>query len=232
MRAIFEISFDVLYLVTIIVIGIIMVVKSESQKQYQLFGIMAIVLGVGDAFHLVPRIYGLLIADLESYSISLGIGKFITSITMTVFYVMLYHVWQIRYKQKNSSITIFVYSLAIIRVLLCLFPQNEWLSYKAPFDWGIYRNIPFVVLGIVIIVLFYKATAKGKDKAFRFIPLFIALSFAFYIPVVLLVNAYPPISMLMIPKTLSYVFIVLTGYISMKNEDNNEDDSRLKDNNK
>lgn len=220
MQVILETSFDILYLVTIIVIGVIMVAKSKNQEQYQLFGIMAIVLGVGDAFHLVPRIYGLLTSGLEANAMMLGLGKLITSITMTIFYIVLYRVWQIRYNQNNEGLTVFVYLLAIIRIFMCLFPQNEWLSYNAPVNWGIYRNIPFVVLGITIIVLFYKTTSKGKDKEYRFMPFAIALSFAFYIPVVLWANVYPPISMLMIPKTLAYVSIVVMGYISMKNSIN------------
>lgn len=212
-----ETSFDILYLVTVVVLGLIMVVKRKNDRQYKLFGIMALVLGFGDAFHLLPRIYALFTTGLEANAVLLGFGKFITSITMTIFYVVLFHVWQLRYNQKDDGLKIFVYLLAGFRVLLCLFPQNEWLSYNPPVDFGIYRNIPFVVLGIVIVVLFYKTTSKGKDKDFRFIPLFVALSFAFYIPVVLFVNVYKSIGVLMIPKTLSYVAIILTGYISMKN---------------
>ena len=55
MRAIFETAFDVVYLVSVITIGILMVKKAKGEKQYLLFGLMAIVLGSGDAFHLVPR---------------------------------------------------------------------------------------------------------------------------------------------------------------------------------
>ena len=55
MRTIFETAFDVVYLVSVIIIGILMVKKSKGDKQYLLFGLMAIVLGSGDAFHLVPR---------------------------------------------------------------------------------------------------------------------------------------------------------------------------------
>ena len=45
---------------------------------------MAVVLGAGDSFHLVPRAIALCTTGLESYTVPLGMGKWITSITMTV----------------------------------------------------------------------------------------------------------------------------------------------------
>ena len=61
------------------------------------FGIMAVVLGVGDSFHLVPRAVALCTTGLENFTAALGVGKFITSITMTVFYILLYYVWRVLY---------------------------------------------------------------------------------------------------------------------------------------
>lgn len=88
MQAIFETVFDILYLTTVIAIGINMIKKGGHIKQYLLFGIMAVTLGAGDAFHLVPRAYALLTSGLENFTAALGIGKLITSVTMTFFYVL------------------------------------------------------------------------------------------------------------------------------------------------
>ena len=218
MQAIGETSFDIVYLVTVITIGILMIVKSNGNKQFLLFGIMAVVLGAGDSFHLVPRALALCTTGLESYTVYLGIGKLITSITMTVFYILLYYVWRTRYEIKGQNhITAAVYALSLTRVILCLFPQNEWLSADAPLSWGIYRNIPFALLGLLIIVLFYRSAKARGDKDFKFMWLTIVLSFGFYIPVVLWADALPAIGMLMIPKTCAYVWTVLIGYVSMKN---------------
>lgn len=218
MQAIVETLFDAAYLITVITIGIIMIAKSEKNSQYRLFGIMAIVLGSGDAFHLVPRAYALCTTGLENFTAALGTGKFITSITMTVFYVILYYVWRIRYKVKGQNgVTAAVYILSALRIILCLFPQNEWLSAKASISWGIYRNIPFALLGLLIIILFYKSAKENNDKPFKWMWLTIVLSFGFYIPVVLWADAIPMIGMLMIPKTCAYVWTVLIGYQSMKN---------------
>lgn len=218
MQAIVETLFDAAYLITVITIGIIMIAKSEKNSQYRLFGIMAIVLGSGDAFHLIPRAYALCTTGLENFTAALGTGKFITSITMTVFYVILYYVWRIRYKVKGQNgVTAAVCILSALRIILCLFPQNEWLSAEAPISWGIYRNIPFALLGLLIIVLFYKSAKENNDKSFKWMWLTIVLSFGFYIPVVLWADAIPVIGMLMIPKTCAYVWTVLIGYQAMKN---------------
>lgn len=218
MQAIVETLFDAAYLITVITIGIIMIAKSGKNSQYRLFGIMAIVLGSGDAFHLVPRAYALCTTGLENFTAALGTGKFITSITMTVFYVILYYVWRIRYNVKGqNSVTAAVYILSALRIILCLFPQNEWLSAESPISWGIYRNIPFALLGLLIIVLFYKSAKENNDKPFKWMWLTIVLSFGFYIPVVLWADAIPMIGMLMIPKTCAYVWTVLIGYQAMKN---------------
>lgn len=216
MRAIIETLFDIVYLITVITIGIKMVLKSNKNKQYHLFGVMAIVLGVGDSFHLVPRALALCTTGLENFTVALGIGKFITSITMTIFYVLLYYVWRIRYHIKGqNNITIGVYVLSALRIILCLFPQNQWLSAASPLSWGIYRNTPFALLGLLIIILFYKTAKKRNDLAFRWMWLTIVLSFGFYIPVVLFAETIPMIGMLMIPKTCAYVWTVLIGYQAM-----------------
>lgn len=99
-----------------------------------------------------------------------------------------------------------------------MFPQNQWLSPEAPLAWGIYRNIPFALLGLLVIVLIYKSAREHDDKAFRWMWLTIVLSFGFYIPVVLWADAVPLIGTLMIPKTCAYVWTVLIGYQAMKAE--------------
>lgn len=117
---------------------------------------------------------------------ALGLGKWITSVTMTVFYVLLYYVWRQRYQVKGQkSLTAAVYVLSALRIILCMMPQNQWLSADAPLSWGIYRNIPFALLGLLVIVLFYRSAKERQDQAFRWMWLTIVLSFGFYIPVVL-----------------------------------------------
>lgn len=216
MQAIMETLFDVLYLTSVVTLGVLMIKNAKGINQYTLFGFMAVVLGLGDSFHLVPRAIALCTTGLENYTVLLGIGKFITSITMTVFYILLYYVWRKRYNIiGKEGITTAVYLLATTRIILCFFPQNAWTSVNPPLSWGIYRNIPFALIGLLIIVLFYKSAKDHKDKSFRFMWLTIVLSFAFYIPVVLWADVNPLIGMLMIPKTCAYVWTVWIGYSDM-----------------
>ena len=216
MQAIFETLFDIAYLVTVITLGIRMI-RGAGERQYRLYGIMAVTLGCGDAFHLVPRAIALCTTGLASYTAALGIGKLVTSITMTVFYVLLYYVWRARYQVSGKNgITAAVWVLSLSRILLCLMPQNAWTSADAPLSWGIYRNIPFALLGLLIIVLFYRSAQEKQDRDFRFLWLTVVLSFACYIPVVLFADAIPAVGTLMIPKTCAYVWTVWIGYHAMK----------------
>ncbi len=216
MRAIIESLFDAIYLITVITIGIKMLKGARGRKEYRLFGLMALVLGFGDAFHLVPRMIALLTTGEENYVKLLGLGKLITSITMTVFYVLLYYVWRLRYKVLGrDELTKTIYGLAILRIILCLCPRNEFLSANPPLSWAIYRNLPFLLIGLIIMIIFYKSQKAHNDKNFKYMWLTIVLSFAFYAPVVLYAQRYPNVGLLMIPKTCAYVWTVLIGHKDM-----------------
>lgn len=219
MQAIMETGFDIVYLATVLTLGIKMLRQCGDRAQFRLFGAMAAVLGAGDAFHLVPRAVALCTTGLENYTMALGAGKWITSITMTVFYILLYYVWRLRYQvQGHRGVTALVWVLAALRIGLCMMPQNRWLSADAPLSWGIWRNLPFAALGLVVIVLFFRSAREHEDKAFRWMWLTIVLSFGFYIPVVLWADTVPVIGMLMIPKTCAYVWTVVIGWRAMKAE--------------
>lgn len=219
-QAIAESVFDAFYLITVTTLGFIMIHNSRGKKdkiQFLYFGWMAVILGSGDAFHLIPRAYALWTRGLEAFPVALGLGKWITSITMTIFYVLLYFVWRKRYQiQGRQGLTAAVFALAVVRIILCLLPANQWLSANPPLSWGIYRNIPFTILGLIVVVLFYQSAKNLQDKAFRWMWLTIVLSFGFYLPVVLWSQTYPIIGILMIPKTCAYVWTVMIGYLSMR----------------
>lgn len=217
MQAIMETAFDVVYLCTVIFLGVMMIRRSAGNRKIRLFGVMAVVLGCGDAFHLVPRAYALCTTGLQNHAAALGFGKFVTSITMTVFYLILYYVWRQRYAVTGKrNLTAAMWVLAALRIGLCLLPQNQWLSPAPPLSWGIWRNIPFALIGLIMIVLFYQQAKAKQDRVFRFMWLAITLSFAFYIPVVLFADAVPAVGALMIPKTCAYVWIVWMGYSMQK----------------
>ena len=211
-QAIAETVFDVLYLGFAITAGLTMFIKGKDLLVKKA-GLMAALLGAGDSFHLIPRSYALWTTGLEANAAALGIGKLITSITMTIFYLILYYVWRDRYQIKGrKSLTVAMWTLSALRIALCMLPQNQWLTYRQPLFFGVLRNIPFAIMGAIIIVIFAQEAKKADDAVLRFMPLAVGLSFGFYLPVVLFSGILPIIGMLMIPKTMAYVWIVLMGW--------------------
>ena len=57
-QAIAETTFDILYLCFALIAGLAMLIKGQSPLVKKT-GLMAALLGAGDAFHLVPRCYAL-----------------------------------------------------------------------------------------------------------------------------------------------------------------------------
>lgn len=213
MQAIMEPIFHIGYLTTVTLLGLTMILKSKGNDYFKWFGIMAVTLGFGDAFHLIPRIIALWTTGFESHAASLGFGKFVTSITMTIFYLILYSLWKKRYNLSNvPKLDATLWILAALRIALCFFPQNQWFIYEPSVTWGIYRNIPFAIMGIIMIVLFYRSGVQNNDQNAKKIAIAVILSFGFYIPVVLWAQVNVLIGMLMIPKTLAYLWVVFIGF--------------------
>lgn len=211
-QAIGETIFDVCYLCFALAAGLTMLIRGNSPLVKKA-GAMAALLGAGDAFHLVPRAWALWTTGLEANAAALGVGKFITSITMTLFYLILYYIWREYFQvEGRRGLTGAMWGLALARIGLCLLPQNQWLAYRQPLFWGIMRNIPFAVMGGLIIVIFAREGKRTGDRVFRGMPLAVTLSFGFYLPVVLFSATVPAVGMLMIPKTLAYVWVVLMGW--------------------
>lgn len=207
-QAIAETIFDILYLGFALIAGLTMLIKGKDPLVRKA-GFMTTLLGAGDSFHLVPRSYALWTTGLEANAAALGIGKFVTSITMTVFYLVLYYIWRDRNGiTGRKGLTGLMWGLSAARIVLCLLPQNQWLAYRQPLLYGVLRNIPFAVMGVIIIVIFAQENKRTKDRAFRYLPLAVALSFGFYLPVVLFSGTAPAVGILMIPKTLAYVWMV------------------------
>ncbi|MCQ2588471.1 MAG: hypothetical protein MJ174_10170 [Treponema sp.] len=120
----------------------------------------------------------------------------------------MYFIFEIRYQKKNPALRIVMCALSVVRIALCLFPQNDWTG-AAPVIWGVYRNIPFSIMGLIMIILYF---IERKDTAFHWMWLAITLSFGFYLPVVLWADTYSLVGMLMMPKTCMYIWIVMMGY--------------------
>ena len=200
-----ESAFDILYLLFALIVGCVILSRAKDKTDKRM-GLAALVLGCGDAFHLVPRVLNYFTeGDLTA---ALGVGKLITSITMTAFYLLLYPVWLGRFRMhEKRSVSATLWFLAAVRVVLCLFPQNGWLSNSGDMTWGIIRNVPFVLLGAAICCLYFRK--RKEDRIFAPVWVYILLSFMFYIPVAVGAGAVPMLGMLMLPKTVCYILLIV-----------------------
>lgn len=203
-----EVIFNITYLTLAFLIGIFLLFSSVDNLTRLLAGFMALTLSIGDAFHLIPRILVIKNHHVELYRGLLGRGKQITSITMTIFYVFLWHIGLSIYALQTYELwSYLLYLLATIRIILCLFPQNRWTDRYQPIKWSILRNIPFFIIGIIVSILFF--INRNTIPYFNFAWLAISLSFMFYLPVVLWSNKNPKIGMLMLPKTICYLWLLI-----------------------
>lgn len=202
-----EIVFDALYLCAALTIGISVLANARLPVQ-TLTGILALTLAIGDLFHLVPRMVAAATGTQRSLRHALGLGKQITSVTMTAFYVLLWQIGLLLFSPAPAAgWTLLVWLLAGVRVVLCCFPQNGWYEETPPLNWAVCRNLPFFLLGFAVAVLF--GIHAQEIPSLRWMWLAIALSFAFYLPVVFWSGRYRMLGMLMLPKTCVYVWMLL-----------------------
>ncbi|MBR2738717.1 MAG: hypothetical protein IKD88_08410 [Lachnospiraceae bacterium] len=224
-----ETAFDIFYLAFAIISAVVILrrARGREDKLCLRMGLATLILGCGDAFHLIPRVIDHFSdADMTA---ALGAGKLITSLTMTVFYLLLYYVWrELRgmtvdhgpidwsNRKERPRLTYVVTVLAVLRFVLCLRRENGWLDDSGTFAWAVIRNVPFVALGLIVCVLYFglRKTEDGRTPdagpayAFRRVWLLILLSFLFYIPVAVGADFVPMLGMLMLPKTVCYILMI------------------------
>lgn len=226
----FEAVFDISYLVFDLIAAIIFFIWANGRVLFDLYGILTLVLCIGDAFHLVPRVVRALQGTNPQIKRYLGRGLQISSITMTVFYILLMYIWKETFPQFSLAPAIVraVWISATIRIIICLFPQNDWTgdnSQKSSAQqasdtkqasdtlrlrMSIMRNAVFVVTGLCIMWLYASSgTAHGLEM--QRMVWAIAISFACYLPVTVLSRRYPLVGMLMIPKTCAYIWMIVMG---------------------
>ncbi len=214
---IMEIGFNVLYLVSIWTFVILMFlrrnqVENESKQQVNRIILMFFLLALGDTGHVGFRVIAYALGGLESNTLLVGLGALSTAITVGFFYKIMLDLWRVQFKKPISALYISLLVVGFIRLGIFFFPQNSWNSVTPPLEWSIYRNIPLVIQGVGVAILILIDANKSNNKTYRNIAIWIFVSYAFYLPVILLVQKIPMIGMLMIPKTIAYVIIAIIGY--------------------
>lgn len=207
-----EVVFDVCYLLFDLIAGILFFAFSKGNTLFVLYGILTFTLCGGDAFHLVPRVIRALKGSNNKIKKQLGIGLQVSSVTMTMFYIILLYIWKYTFCEIKVPIIleIIIWASAIIRIAICLLPQNNWCSDDGNMKLSIIRNAIFAVTGIGIIIL-YAISGNTYGYHMNRMVAAIIISFGCYLPVTLLSKKMPKIGMLMIPKTCAYIWMIVMG---------------------
>lgn len=207
-----EAVFDTCYLLFDLIAGILFFVFSHGNPLFLLYGILTWTLCFGDAFHLVPRVLRAVKESSEKIERQLGIGLQISSITMTVFYILLLYIWKQTFYEMTAPVMleILIWVSAAVRIVVCMLPQNNWCGEEGNRKLSVIRNAVFAVTGICVIVLY---VMSGNTYGYHMTRMAaaIVLSFGCYLPVTLLSKKMPKIGMLMIPKTCAYIWMIVMG---------------------
>lgn len=207
-----EAVFDTCYLLFDLIAGILFFAFSHGSPLFLLYGVLTWTLCFGDAFHLVPRVLRAVKGSNEKIERQLSIGLQISSITMTIFYILLLYIWKQTFYEMTAPVMleILIWVSAAIRIAVCMLPQNNWCGKEGNRKLSVIRNAVFAVTGICVIVLY---VMSGNTYGYHMTRMAAAIvvSFGCYLPVTLLSKKMPKIGMLMIPKTCAYVWMIVMG---------------------
>jgi len=216
-RIVFEILFNIFYLVFIWFIVFLMIknfsrVSNSLKKISSLIRLAFIFLAVGDTGHVGFRVIAYLTGGLEKSSDLVGIGMLATAVTVTFFYMLMVYIWSEQFGKKIGWVGLTMLAAGFIRLIIMFLPGNEWGSIVPPQPMGIIRNLPLIYQGLGIMILLFRDSAKTKNKPFLKISWMIFLSYLFYIPVILFADKVPLLGLLMIPKTCAYLAVAVIAY--------------------
>ena len=195
MPDIMEAIFDTCYLLFDLVAGVILLTNANGNMLFTLYGIIRAFKGTN-----------------EKIKRQLGIGLQVSSITMTVFYIILLYIWKLTFPTLKAPFIVeaMIYISAIIRIVVCFLPQNDWCGDEGNLKLSMIRNAVFAVTGIGIIILYAMSGNTGNLHMTRMVAAII-ISFGCYLPVTLLSKKKPKIGLLMIPKTCAYMWVIVMG---------------------
>jgi hypothetical protein len=233
MRMWVEIIFNIGYLIAVWTLVALMVRnranvapknRAVAKRVMWAFALLAL----GDTGHVGFRVLAYALGGLEAQPIVLGIpislvgiGALATAITVTFFYMLMIDIWRLRFNKPLGWFGWFLLAMGVFRLIIMLFPQNEWSAVVPPQPWGLIRNLPLMIMGLGVMALILRDSYRANDRPFKWIGWCILASYAFYTPVILFVAEVPILGMLMIPKTLAYIAIAVIAYRALYTQPKN-----------
>ncbi len=155
-----EIGFNIAYLTVIWIMVILMIrrrsaVLATDKPVTKLFIWAFGLLALGDTGHVGFRVWAYATGSLENTitvfgrELSLvGLDAMATAFTMTIFYVLVLMIWQRRYQKPYGWFGLLLFAAAAVRLLIMLFPANEWNNSVPPQPWSLIRNLPLMLQGL------------------------------------------------------------------------------------
>lgn len=218
-RAVAESAFDVAYLLVVWWLVVMMIRRRgdltlQDRRVGLCLTLAFLLLAFGDTAHVGFRVAAYANGGLAVNAPLLAVGTFITSITMTIFYVFMLFAWQARFRKPLGPAGWLLLCSAAVRLVAVLAQVGDWGNLAAPYggSLALFRNLPLFILGIGVLILMWTDGRRAGDRLFQRMAQFILVSFAFYTPVILFYTRWPVIGTLMIPKTMAYLVIAFLAY--------------------
>lgn len=194
-----------------------MLVNSTGNKYFKTFGSLCLLLGFADAFFIIPRMYAVLTTGIEDNLNLIGWGRLGNAVIITLFYVVLYDAYNIRFnKKKNNALDKTIYGLAIIRIIISLLPGNQWFEIIPSSTYAIMRIIPLIILGILLSLITYIHGKKFDDKCYIYIGVLVLLSIFFLEPRAFLSEESIWIFLFTIFRTITFLTIIFIEYKKLR----------------
>lgn len=154
-----------LYLILMLYMGAYISRNKLGNKSHAVFGYLAFILAMADSVYFIPRLYSLLTDGLEENLRILGWGRIGQMIIMTLFFLVLSDLSKTRFSIKRKlPMDKLLYGLMIFRVVIGLFPQNQWFNLEPDGTFAFLRYIPVVIYVLMLAMTLIAHSMKKGDS--------------------------------------------------------------------
>lgn len=240
---------SILFIIAYLTIIWILLLKIISQNykdfkrrknEWKWIFIAYFLLGFGDLFHLGFRIY-IFFSGISPNTVfsnmTIGLGFIISGITMTYFYIAIFHAWSEMYGDSYSTpkkrliYAVILYLTFLLRIGLVALPFNHYFEGDPTgdfgFDFRIITAIPTYIIGTISVYLLFRDSKSErkkedddtfkKDDANYKASIWYLVSYFSYSLTILFVAIFPITGLFMIPKTIAYLIAFYYHYTYILN---------------
>ena len=212
MHSVIKSTFYFVFIIIALFTSITMLTNAKGDRRISIFGLIVLFLGIGEAFHLVPRIIEIFTGNTENLQPYIDYGRVISSISIIFVYLFLFWFWKIYYKVSSpKNVDVALITLGVIGIVLSVILKSTDYTYMI-----LIRNLPTIVIGTIIVYYFKRSSLSITKDSFRHLWLAVSLGLVFTTGFELFSSSYSFLIILMMPKTLVYIWLVLMGYLGYK----------------